>query len=252
MEISEMRINVKKILILEDNAATAITIGKIVLSVENEAKIYTFDTLKGVYDLILNEDIQLFIVDIILNSADTTDVSGLQFVEKLRTLPQYEFVPVILVTALYDPKLYAYSSLHVYEYVEKPFDPVQVGQVIESALRFPSPAKQEEKKFHFKQDGMFYVIEYADILYIENYLHKIHIHLKNGKELTGGYRSCEHIVEEVNGSSLVQCSRRMFVNTAFIESVNWKQNTIRLKNTDADIRIGSTYKKTIREVLDVL
>ena len=89
-------------------------------------------------------------------------------------------------------------------------------------------------------------------MYIENYLHKLHIHLKNGNELTGGYRSCEHIVEEVKGSSLLQCSRRMFVNTAFIESVNWKQNTIRLKNTDTDIRIGSTYKKTIREVLDVL
>lgn len=241
----------KKILLLEDNDTARETLHKMIESVPHNVHIFEFSDTDGIYDVLFNETINLFIVDIILDTTVTGDVSGLKFVEQLRKIPKYEFTPVIFVTSLYDPKLYAYSELHIYKYIEKPFDYERVKESITSALNFPETAK-EEKMFYLRIEGLFYVIKCSEILYIENIKHKIHIHMVNDRELTSPYRSCEQMLEELGDSRFEQCNRGTIVNLTYIEYVDWVNGNIKVNGSDDKIHIGITYKKKLKEVLNVI
>lgn len=68
----------------------------------------------------------MFVVDIVLDIAMPNDASGIKFARDMRNLQQYKFTPIIFLTSLHDPEIYAYRELHCYGYVEKPFDPKEV------------------------------------------------------------------------------------------------------------------------------
>lgn len=108
----------KKILILEDNLTTLKNLTKIVRDLDERNAVFSFCELKDAYQCAMDRVIDLFIVDIILDRNRPGDSSGLKFVENIRKINHYEFVPIIFVTSLEDAKLYTYENLHCYTYVD--------------------------------------------------------------------------------------------------------------------------------------
>lgn len=92
----------KKILILEDNPATLMNLTKIVQDVDVKNTVYPFQELKGAYQCAMDKVIDLFIVDIILDRNKPGDSSGLKFVDNIRKISHYVFVPIIFITSLED------------------------------------------------------------------------------------------------------------------------------------------------------
>ena len=91
--------------------------------------------------------IHLFLVDIILNPVDNPgNVMGLELVKKIRENKSYVHTPVIFLTSLEDPSLYAYRQLHCYSYLEKPYNPEELIKLVEEALEFP--VKEETKDIY--------------------------------------------------------------------------------------------------------
>ena len=54
------------------------------------------------YKYAIENRIDLFLVDIMLDNAVQNDVSGIVFADKMRQIERYKFVPIIFVTALED------------------------------------------------------------------------------------------------------------------------------------------------------
>lgn len=221
------------------------------MEVTNEVRIYEFSNMSGIYDFVINNTIELFLIDIIIDRESNGDTSGLRFAEEIRKISKYEFTPVIFITSLYDPKLYAYSGIHSYEYIEKPFNNESVKNTIKSALRFPQNS-YPEKTIHFRMEGVLFVVKCSEVLYIESYRHKIYVYRTDGSKIIAPYKSFEQILSDVKDTTLEQCSRSIIFNKAHLEYIDWANSCIKLKNMNETIRIGITFKKRLKVIANAL
>lgn len=187
-------------------------------------------------------------IDIILNTKKPGDVSGLDFAREIRGISKYKFTPLVFITSLEDPKLYSYSQLHCYGYIEKPFSVAQVKDIILGALEFP--VKEDDDRYvYFRKDGIVYSVYIKEIIYIESSRRKITIHCVND-ELEIPYRTCGEILQELDSKSFVQCSRYCIVNKKYIKQIDYTNRFIKLRNVDAPIEIGIIVKKSFKQSVE--
>lgn len=84
---------IKNVLIVEDNKAALTTLYKTVEELDIETKIFTASDSKEAYQKAIQYTIDVFIVDIILDTTINADVSGIEFSERIRRIEKYEFAP---------------------------------------------------------------------------------------------------------------------------------------------------------------
>ena len=234
----------KRVLIVEDNNVQLEMLKKLVLEVNPNTVVYTAEDVHKAYQIVLERTIDVFLIDIILDTTMPGDTSGIKFVEKIRDISKYMFTPVLFVTSLEDTTNYAYTDLNCLGYIEKPFDPEAVKFLLERALNF-STARNQDATFCFRKDGILYPIKVRDILYIESINHVVTVYLVNDGTLTVPYKPCKTIIEEVDADCLMRCSRNVIVNKNYITYVDTANRYIMLKDVNKQIEIGITYKKKV-------
>ena len=119
----------KEVLILEDKSETRKVLAGLVKEVHSDAVIYEAADEKTAYDIAMKRTIDLFLVDIILHPQQHDDVSGGEFAQNIRKVDKYLFTPILIITSMYDPKMCMYSSVHCYQFIEKPFDFEKVNKM---------------------------------------------------------------------------------------------------------------------------
>ncbi len=238
---------IKKILVLEDNMTTSDCIGRILLEIDNRNQIFSYSDLKGAYQCILEKRIDLFIIDIILDTCKPGDSSGLKFVDRIRTIEKYAFTPVIFISSLEDAKLYTYEKLHCYRFVEKPFDTEMLKRIVSECLNFPCSV-ETRKTLYFRKDGIILAVDREDIVYAESINHIMNIHTTRGDMLKIPYITLKKLIEDVDSIDIIQCSRSTLVNMTFIDNVDIPNQIIRLKEGFGNVEIGIMYKKKLREI----
>ncbi len=234
----------RKVLIVEDNQAHMNALYKIVKELPRDILIYSVNNVDDGYKVALEHHIHLFLIDIVLSTNKPGDVSGLIFAEEIRGISKYKFTPMIFITSLEDPKLYSYSQLHCFGYIEKPFSVLQVRDTILSALEFP--VKEDEgRHVYFRKDGIVYSIGLSDIIYIESSRRKIKIYCKEDT-LEIAYKTCEEMLRELDSELFIQCSRYCIVNKNYIEQIDYTNRFVKLKYVEKPIEIGSIMKKAFK------
>jgi len=236
----------KKILILEDNLAAMELLGNIVHELDDRNEVYTFTNVKDAYQCALEKKIDLFLIDIILDTDHPGDISGLTFVESIRHVGYYSFTPVIFITSLEDARFYTYENLHCYSFIEKPFDVEKVKQTIKQCLLFPGTQK-DTKTIYFRKDGIILAVDREDIVYAESIAHIMHIHTAKGDVMHIPYITLKKLLEDVDCLEIVQCSRNTIINKKYVENVDIPNRVIQLKNGLGRVEIGVMYKKEMRE-----
>ena len=239
----------RTVLIIEDNEKSMEMLVKIVRNVDDSLLIKCAGDVDGSYASSMEYDIDLFLVDIILNPKDSGDVSGIKFADNIRKIKKYQYTPIVIITSLEDPKLYAYSDIHCYSYVEKPYDADRVSRIIREALNSPK-RKVVNNNIFFRKEGILYKKKISEIVYIENSRNKRIIHSVND-DLELPYKPCKAILEELNSNKFVQCSRYAIVNKDYIDSIDTVNRFIKLKGRKEQVEIGVILKnKFLGEVLD--
>jgi len=238
---------VKNILILEDNVLMNEHLQKIVREVDNRNQIISVINVKDACQCILEKRIDLFIIDIILDTSVPGDSSGLKFVDRIRKISNYLFTPVIFVTSLEDAKLYTYEKLHCYSFIEKPFDSEKLKMLVRECLNFPS-LEERRKTLYFRKDGIILAVDREDIVYAESINHNMNIHTIQGDVLEIPYITLKKLREEADSANLIQCSRSTIVNIVFIDNVDIPNQIIRLKEDYGKVEIGIVYKKKLKEL----
>ena len=135
----------KSVLIIEDNPLSMEMLAKIVNEIDPELQVYKAVNQNEAYALSMRITMDLFLIDIILDSTIPGDVSGMRFAGYIRGVERYKYTPMIFITALEDARLFAYSDMHCYYYLEKPYDAKKAFQVISEALKIPQ-AKDIDRK----------------------------------------------------------------------------------------------------------
>lgn len=235
----------KKVLIVEDNVDSAKMLEKLVKEVDNTAVCYLTANPNEVYEIVFNNEIDLFLMDIILNTENLGDVSGIELAEKIRSVDRYKFTPIVFISSLTDPKMYAYSALHSYKYIEKPFPVEETRNTIKEALQYKKG--NESNKYHyFRRDGILLAFREDEIVYLESKFHQIHLCTIKEK-ITIPYKTCNDMLEILNNENFAQCNRGTIVNRRYIENVDITRRYIKLRDNYGSLSIGAKY---IKQVVD--
>ena len=157
----------KAVLIIEDNAASMEMLAKITNEVDPEIVVHRAVNQNEAYACAMRISIDLFLIDIMLDPKNPGDVSGMRFANRIRMVERYKYVPMIFITALEDARLYAYSDLHCYYYLEKPYDAKKAWEVITEALEVPQKKNLPHDVF-FRKDGILFKKNITEVVYIEN------------------------------------------------------------------------------------
>jgi len=237
----------KKILVLEDNQVTLEYIASLIQEINIKNTILRCSSIKDAYQHTLEKDIDLFIIDIILDTSRPGDSSGLKFVDGIRRIDRYAFTPVIFVTSLEDERLYTYEKLHCYSFIEKPFDPNKLKELVRQCLNFPS-AEQKRKTMYFRKEGIILAVDREDIVYVESITHVLNIHTIQEDLLSIPYVTLKKFLSDVDSDDFVQCSRSTVVNRCYIHNVDITNRVIQLKNQMGTVEIGIMYKKGLKEI----
>lgn len=236
----------KKILILEDNPVALEHLSNIVCDLRTKSVVYGFSDTRDAYQCAMDRTIDLFLIDIILDTSKPGDASGLKFVENIRRIEHYNFTPIIFVTSLEDARAYTYEKLHCYSFIEKPFDVERVKKTIERCLKFPGNV-QETKTLYFRKDGIILAVERDDIVYAESIDHIMHIHTKQGDVLKIPYITLKKLLEDIDSPEMIQCSRNTIVNKNFVQNVDIPNRMIQFKGDFGRVEIGIMFKKYVKE-----
>ena len=237
----------KKVLILEDNDKTALLLKQLLEECGSPVKIYIEKDIERAYALVLQNRIQLFIVDIILDISKPGDTSGIRFAESVRSIAKYKYTPIIFITSLQDPEIYAYRELHCYGYIEKPFAIEQVKRLLSEALDC-NIAGEDDCVLHFRKDGILYPIQCSEVIYAQSVNHTICFYLTNGTEFKISYKTCKQILEEAEYDEFIQCNRGAIVNRKYIGNIDLANGVITLRG-NVTVDIGIRYKKKFIEAL---
>lgn len=220
-------------------------IKEIIASIDLSIEILMAANSDAAYRYAMEKDIDVFIVDIVLDTKVMGDTSGIKFAECIRGMQKYMFTPVIFTTSLEDPQMYAFRELHCYGYLEKPIDVDQAKELIRKALCFENP-KSSSETIYFKRDKIIYPIEVEDIIYTHNVNHEMTIHHRNGTRLRIPYKTCSQLLKEVRTDCMVQCSRNTLVNRHYIRSIDLVNRYITLVDSEqTKIEIGSSFAKKV-------
>ena len=234
----------KNILVLEDNNSAREMLVKCISEMECNIEIYQASNFMEACSVCMMFTIDVFLVDIILDATDRGDVSGLTFVEKIREMDKYRFTPVIFITSLEDPKLYTYTNIHSFAYVEKPYSPTHIRKVVQEALYYTT-ARSKESNLYFRKDGIIYSVSSSEIVYMEIINHKLYIQTIR-ERMSMSYKTCRRIMKEVGNERFMQCSRSTIVNKAFIKGFDMGNRYLILKDGYGTVEVGSTYAKIIK------
>lgn len=236
---------IRNVLIIEDKKSHMEALCKIVSDLNRNLKIYTAVDAEEAYQIAMEHHIHLFLVDIILHPEKPGDVMGLKFAREIRDVRKYMFTPLIFITSLEDPKLYSYSQLHCFGYIEKPFSEEQVRKLISKALEFP--VEDDEERFvYFRKDGIVYSKCIKEIIYIENSRRKVVIHCEKDV-LEIPYKTCDEILEELDSALFIQCSRYTILNKKYIEEIDYTNRYVRLRGIQKPVEIGIIMKKRFKD-----
>lgn len=234
----------KSVLIIEDEPIQLEVLEKLVLEVDAGVVVYKANNTATAYQILMERTIDLFLVDIILDDDKSSDASGVRLVEQMRKIPKYVLTPVLFITSLEDTTGYAYKDLNCLGYVEKPFSPEHVKQLVKKAFYFPT-IKSQNATFCFRKDGILYPVKIGDIVYMDSANRMINIHTANGDVLEVPYKTLKEILDEMDADCMMQCSRRTIVNKDYILNLDIANRYITLKNSTEKLEIGKVYGKKV-------
>lgn len=241
----------KNILIMEDSPKWLDKIRALAASVNMEVEVFATTELQEAHHLALEYGIDLFIIDLILDTRVSDDTSGMDFADQIRQIDKYRYTPIIFISSLEDPKLYAYSNIHCYQYIEKPFDEDKTREIFEEALRMPLKKNREREYIYFRNNGILYGVRTDQIIYIQTNVVQMCIHTTHETVKLSPY-SIKNILAKLDSDSFLQCSRNTIINENYIEYIDPSNRYVKLKNVDALIGVGPVLKKRfLQEIKNV-
>lgn len=235
----------KKVLIVEDSQYAAKMLKNILNEVDCSLQVYSCQSYKEARETANKENIGIFLVDIILDENKDHDESGLKFVNEIRNTSTYKYSPVIFITSLAEPKMYAYDQLHCYQYIEKPFKAEDVKKVIIEALEM-SDRYEGETYVSIRDGGTIVKEKIQNIVYMISKDRKLVIQSTEGTE-TFYYKTIAEMKKTLLRSDFFQCNRNTIVNRKFIWKIDMGKGEILLRDNYGTIDFGRIYKKRINE-----
>jgi two-component system response regulator LytT len=229
-------------MIVEQDKNQLATMNQIIESSEQHCNVYCAITAQECLTLIAQHEMDLIILDI-----DLPDQSGLEIVQRIRKIPGYEFVWIILLSINPQYETEAFKKTHCYDYVIKPYDAEALFGTVQMLSRYKTVAVgDKEREFvTFKQRDQYIRVLTKDILYIEVIGNNSTLYTYS--QIFSLRKMSLKKLKLMLPRYFVQCHKSFIVNRNYIEKINkgpfgWE---IRLKDYAGTLPNGEKYKDNV-------
>lgn len=229
------------ILILEDNLEQANFLEKIVKDTYKKSSVYVANNISQAEELLQKYNFDLFILDIVLDTADTLNNNGIDFASSIRKQEQYSHTPVIFITSYPEHMQSAINDTHCYSFIIKPYN---TETVIKTLMEVADYSEYESSFLKFKDyTGIIFKIRITDILYIESNGHRLIIHTEQSDYDTGKF-TLEKI-RRMLPDNFFRCHKKYVVNMGKAYNYDMTNRFIHINNDV--IPVGRVYKDSFEE-----
>ncbi len=236
----------KQILILEDNELIRNRLIRIIKEMKQKVSVYAFSSEEKALGFALIHGIDLFLVDIILHPKRRNDFSGITFVEKIRECSSCAGAQVIFITSLAGLEVDLLHRVHCYDYIEKPIEEERVRRLVDEILTCGEKTSKLPERMYFRIDGITYPIDVEEIRYVVHQNRILSVY--NGKEcIEVPNLPMKRFLNRVRDSVFLSPLRGTAVNIAYIESVDYVNQFIRMKGIKEPVGMGTVMKKKFRK-----
>lgn len=169
------------------------------------------------------------------------EINTYNYALAIRKYGKYKLTPIIIVSDNTCRKIYLFEEFHIYGFLSYTEDNL-IKKMLINIINY-NKYKVEKHKLKLKKDGIIYFIDIESIVYIETCKRTLSIYLVDGKKTEIPYYSFNRLMNDTGAIQLVQCSRNIMVNEAYIKSVDVINRYIELTGNRGNLSIGMAYKK---------
>lgn len=236
------------VLILEDNELSRNALVKIVKSCMSNIRVFAFDNRAEAYMCAMDQNIDLFLLDIILQPKERNDSSGIQFAKDIRDNVRYKAKPIIFITTLAGLEASLLKQIHCYDYIEKPIDAKRVKKRVLEALEAVSADRRVRmpEQVSLRYDGVSYPVTIDNVIYIVSRRGVLYIHALEGV-IEIPHLPASRFLSRIRDNKFLIPIKGTAVNVRFIKFVDFTRRKVYLKHTEDVIDIGGRLKKRFRE-----
>lgn len=239
------------VLILEDKKNNRDALRKIIASCTGVTCIYTFSGREDALQCAMDNHIDLFLLDIILEPDKGNDNSGILFAESIRKYNEYKLTPIIFITVLAGLERDLLKRIHCYDYIEKPIgDGKLVKERIEEVLDAISSGKKPDYREYIPlhYDGIGYMVFLDEVVFFEGKLGTLYIHLVDDEIRIPNY-SAKKFYGMIRQTRFLTPVYGTYVNTDYIANVDFRNREVYMRDNSVVPIGGRKFKKFKEEYL---
>lgn len=240
------------IMLVEDDYMQREILKKMILSIYEFIKIYEADSENSALEIIEENYINMFLIDISLKES-----SGLDLAINIRRIPKYEFSQLVFLTTHMDYMLQAFKQTHCYDYILKPYSKVEVQAMLNKLIgneinnlndKDDKLKKDKDKELVIKiRNGIYVAIKIDEILFIEVNGRDCEINTVSGI-YTYSNISLKKVLKLINCEYLIQSHKAFAINKKYIlkiERLDVKLSTIYFNKYSRTALLGYKFKNNI-------
>lgn len=234
------------IILVEDDYMERAILKKMIMSSYEFINIYEADNKDSALDIIKNNTIDIFLIDINLKNS-----SGLDLAVKIRNIPKYEFNQIIFLTTHIEYITQAFKQTHCYDYILKPYNRKSLLKVLNKLIVHDRDILNNDEKNKkivvILKAGIYVDITIKDIIFIEVKGKNCEIHTTHGT-YTSGNISLRKLMKLINSKNIIQSHRAFCVNKDYIskiERVDVKLSNIYFKGCNDTALLGYKFKNDV-------
>lgn len=234
-----------RILVLEDDDRSRESLCRMLEKISDQITVDAAADLASARLLLRSAvSFDLFLLDIHLRKDEEEDQSGIYFAEEVRSMQQYEFTPLVMVTSIAGLEIEAYRRLHCYQYIVKPYIQAEIEEIVNKVLFHIQAIKTPS--ILVKKDGINYRISCNEIVYCKAIPRGVCLCMK-GEQLNVPYLSMRQLLEQLPKEQFFQCHRMFVVNQDAVRYYDLVNQVIQVEGYEDRIDIGVTYKADVKK-----
>ena len=184
-----------------------------------------------------------FLLDVRMDPNNTSDDSGLQIALFIRSIPAYEFTPIIFITSVPEKIQEALSSTGCFRYILKPYSESDITTCLDSVLRSPL-VPPSLFSFHSFWGGEIHIPEECILYICPGSHHRLQIYTQNGSYETTDYTMDQ--LRKLLHNNFYRCHRKYIVNINHITSYDRTRRSLLIGETT--IALGRSYKEQFETI----
>ena len=231
----------RKILILEDLQGARERLADMVKRCAGYVEVYAFADVGDAYACAMEEQIDLFLIDIILKPKNPGDFSGIQFAENIRAQERYTRAEIVFVTTLIGLEAKLLRKIHCFDYIEKPIQEERVQKVVTQALKKINGQEREEEVIFLRKDRVSYPVYTEEIIYVESRNRVLCIY-KEKDTLEIPNLTLNRFLIQIRTQTFLVASRGIAVNLRHVEYVDAVNQLVKMRGRGELIEIGGRMK----------